>query len=511
MTTIIEDPQRFATTASPPVRHSPWLVLFALGLAQLMLVLDATVVNIALPRAQHALRFSDADRQWVVTAYSLAFGSLLLLGGRLGDIVGRRRIFVIGLVGFATASAIGGLATSFTMLVAARVVQGASGAMLAPAALAGIAAAFTDAHERARAFGVFGAISASGASIGLILGGALTEYLSWRWVMYVNVVIAAIALVAGGALMPAEDGPRRRKAIGSPGAALATGGVFAIVYGFSRAGTGKGVSELLAPLTLGFVVAGAVLVAAFARMQTRVADPMLPPHIVRDRDRLGAYAAMFISAVGVFGVLLFLTYYLQGSLGYSPVRTGLAFLPMALTVIVMGGFVQVALSARVSHRTTLPAGLVLAGIGMALLTRVGAEPHYVSVVLPAILVMGVGLGLVYAPSFNMATTGVAESDVGVASATIHVAQQIGGSIGTALLNSVATSVATTYVLAHMSHGPLAAVQSQAAIHSYTIAFWICAASFALAAVTVAVILRRPARSRAVRPLIPSQAALATYE
>jgi EmrB/QacA subfamily drug resistance transporter len=488
MTTVAEAPHRQLSPEPPRVRRSPWLVLFALGLAQLMLVLDATVVNIALPRAQLALHFSDADRQWVVTAYSLAFGSLLLVGGRLADIIGRRRIFIIGLLGFAAASAIGGLSTSFAMLVAARAAQGAFGAMLAPAALATIAATFTDRAQRAKAFGAFGAISALGGSIGLIVGGTLTEYFNWRWVMYVNVVIAAVAIVGGGALMPQETRPRTRQPIDWPGAALASAGVFAIVYGFSRAGTGHGVSELLAPTTLATVAAGVALLVGFVRRQRSTAHPMLPLHILRNADRRGAYAAMFISAVGVFGVLLFLTYYLQGSLGYSPVRAGLAFLPMALTVIVMGGVVQAALAGRVSYRKMLPVGLLTAGVGMALLTRIGAEPHYVSVVLPAVLVMGVGLGLVFAPSFNMGTAGVADSEAGVASAMIHVAQQIGGSIGTALLNSIATTVATSYVVSRVGQAPLDVVQAQAAIHSYSVVFWICAASFGFAAVVVAALL-----------------------
>jgi EmrB/QacA subfamily drug resistance transporter len=485
------------------VRRSPWLVMFALGLAQLMLVLDATVVNIALPRAQHALGFSDADRQWVVTAYSLAFGSLLLVGGRLADIVGRRRIFVIGLIGFAAASAVGGLATSFAMLVGARAAQGAFGAMLAPAALATVAATFTDPAQRAKAFGAFGAISALGGSIGLIVGGALTEYVSWRWVMYVNVVFAAIALAGGSTLMPRESRPDTRQPIDWRGAVLGSAGVFAIVYGFSRAGTGNGVSELLAPATVASVVVGVALLVGFFRRQQRTTHPMLPLHILRNTDRRGAYAAMFISAVGVFGVLLFLTYYLQGSLGYSPIRAGMAFLPMALAVIVVGGVAQAALAARISYRTMLPIGLLTAGVGMALLTRIGAEPHYTSVVLPAVLVTGVGLGLVFAPSFNMGTAGVAESEAGVASATIHVAQQIGGSIGTALINSFATTVASGYVTAHLASGPLKAVRASAAIHSYNVVFWICAASFLVAAVTVSALLHtRPTRSRAIRIATP---------
>lgn len=498
MTTILE-PQQHVLPGRPdrsarPTR--PWVVLAVLGIAQLMLVLDATVVDIALPRAQAALHFSDADRQWVVTAYSLGFGSLLLLGGRLADMFGRRRMFVVGLGGFAAASALGGMAGNFAVLVSARALQGGFGAMLAPAALSLLTVTFTEPAARARAFGFFGAISAAGGSIGLMLGGALTQYFSWRWVMDVNVVIAAGGLFAAASVLPADRGSRRHRALDVPGVLLGMSGVFAVVYGFSRAANGSSLSAALEPLTLAFVAAGLALLAGFVVVERRTAQPLLPMRIVLDRNRAGAYASMFLSAIGVFGVLLFLTYYLETVLGYTPVGTGLAFLPMAATVALVGGIASGALITRVSARVIMPPGLLLTGIGLAMLTRIGVQPHYTSAVLPATIVTAVGLGLVFAPSFNLGTAGVDESDAGVASATIHVAQQIGGSIGGALLNTVATTAAARYLTTHALSGHPASLQAHAAVHSYAVVFGVCAAALALAAVVVGALLNPSRRASA---------------
>src|SRR5690348_3946003 len=311
--------------AGPAMR---WWILGVVGLAQLMVVLDATIVNIALPSAQRALGFSNADRQWVVTAYSLAFGGLLLLGGRLSDLVGRRRMLIIGLVGFAAASALGGAASSFAVLVIGRGAQGAFGAMLAPAALSTLTVTFTDPAERGRAFGVYGAIAGAGGAVGLLLGGVLTEYLSWRWCLYVNVILAVIAGAGAVRLLPADRrDPGVR--IDWPGTVLVAGGLVAVVYGLSEADTaGWG-----APETIVLLVAGVVLLAAFVLVEQRVAHPLLPLRIILNRFRGGAYLAIGLSAIGVFGVFLFLTYYLQLSLAYSPLKSGLAFLPMVAALV----------------------------------------------------------------------------------------------------------------------------------------------------------------------------------
>ena len=329
--------------AAGPARR--WWILGVVGLAQLMVVLDATIVNIALPSAQHDLGFSNADRQWVVTAYSLAFGGLLLLGGRLSDLVGRRRMLIIGLVGFAAASALGGAATGFGMLVIGRGLQGAFGAMLAPAALSTLTVTFTDPAERGRAFGVYGAIAGAGGAVGLLLGGVLTEYLSWRWCLYVNVVLAVIAVAGAVRLLAAH--PRDPGVhIDWPGTVLVVGGLVAVVYGLAEADTaGWG-----APTTDALLVAGVVLLAAFVLVERRVQYPLLPLRIILNRFRGGAYLAIGLSAIGVFGIFLFLTYYLQLTLAYSPVKSGLAFLPMIAAIVVASTTSSGVLMPRVGPR-----------------------------------------------------------------------------------------------------------------------------------------------------------------
>src|SRR4051794_27987710 len=321
------------TSATLDRRTAPadqrWLVLVVAAVAQLMLVLDATIVNIALPSAQQALGFSNSDRQWVVTAYALSFGSLLLVGGRLGDMFSRKWVFITGLVGFAIASAIGGAAGSFVVLVTARALQGAFGAILAPAALGALVSTFNDPRERGRAFGVFGSVAAGGSAIGLILGGVLTEYLSWRWCLYVNLVFAAIAVA--GALAYIRGGrPAGRPRMDWPGAVLACAGLFAIVFGFSQAET----AGLTAALTLGSLVGGMLLLAGFVVAEQRVPHPLLPLRVIVDRARGGAYVAVGISGMAVFGTFLFLTFYLQVVKGFSPLATGLLFVPMTAAILI---------------------------------------------------------------------------------------------------------------------------------------------------------------------------------
>src|SRR5450432_4329 len=309
--------------AHPANHDRRWWILGVLGIAQLMVILDGTVVNIALPTAQNDLRFSNAERQWIVTAYSLAFGSLLLLGGRIGDMIGRKRALIIGLVGFAGASAIGGASVNFAMLVAARTVQGAFGALLAPSVLALLTTTFTDPNERGQAFGIYGALAGAGGALGLLLGGILTSYASWRWTLYINLVFAAIA-TAGAVLWLKNDKAASRDPLDIPGLLLVTSGLFCLVYGFSHAET----TAWNNPFTIGFLVAGMILLASVALLELRVRHPLLPPRVVLDRTRGGSILAMLLASMGLFGVFLFLTYYLQETLKFSPVKTGLAFLPM---------------------------------------------------------------------------------------------------------------------------------------------------------------------------------------
>jgi MFS family permease len=436
-----------------------WLILGVVCLGQLMVVLDATVVNIALPSAQRDLAFSNADRQWVVTAYSLAFGGLLLLGGRLADLVGRKRMLIIGMLGFAAASALAGAAVSFPMLLAGRAIQGAFGAMLAPAAQSTLTVTFTNPAERGKAFGVFGAIAGAGGAIGLLLGGVLTEYLSWRWCLYVNVVFSVIAVTAAVRLLR-RDRRDPEVHLDPPGTVLVVAGLVGIVYGLSEADT-KGWG---APLTIGLLVSGAVLLVLFVLTERRVAHPLLPLRIILDRFRGGAYLAIGLSAIGLFGIFLFLTYYLEEIVRYSPVATGLAFLPMIVALIAS---------------STTSSGLLLA-------SQLSLATSYAAVILPALLVIGLGLGLVFGCGLNTATYGAAAVDAGVASAMVNTCQQVGGSIGTALLNTIAASALSGYLV---THGHSAAAEAGGAVHSYVVAFWVAAAIFAGSAVVCALVLR----------------------
>jgi EmrB/QacA subfamily drug resistance transporter len=464
-----------------------WLILGVIAIAQLMVVLDATVVNIALPSAQKALQFSDDGRQWIVTAYALAFGSLLLLGGRIGDLFGRKRVFVVGLLGFAGASFLGGLAESFGVLVGARALQGLFGALLAPGALSLLTTTFTEPKERGQAFGVFGAVAVGGAAIGLLLGGILTEYLSWRWCLYVNLVIAIPAALAAQALLHNEV-PAVKPKLDIPGTVTASGGLFAIVYGLANAQTHSWGD----PLTVGMLAAGVALLTGFVAIQRRSANPLLPLRVVLDRDRGGSFLAMLLAGSGMFAVFLFLTYYLQRNLGFSPIKTGLAFLPMTGTIIIAATSASTKLLPKIGPRPLIGAGMLIASAGLVSLTGVGVGTAYASHVLPGLLIMGAGMGLVFSSAMATATFGVEPKDAGVASAMVNTMQQVGGSIGTALLSTLAAS-ATTEALA--GHAATPAALSAAAVHGYTTAFWWAATIFAAGAVLCTALLS--SRSRAV--------------
>ena len=490
-------------------RHR-WLVLGVIALAQLMIVLDATIMNIALPTAQQDLHFTIVDRQWVVTAYALTFGSLLLLGGKLADLLGRKVTFLAGLIGFAAASAVGGAAVNFGMLVAARACQGAFGALLAPSALSLLTVTFSDPRERGKAFGVFGAVAGAGGAVGLLLGGVLTEYLSWRWCLYVNLIFAAIAAAGAVTLLHRQPSPGRPK-LDLPGAALVSGGMFCIVYGFSNAA----LHSWHNPSTWGFLAAGVVLLVLFGWRQTRAPQPLLPPRIVTDRNRGGAYLSMLIAAVGMFGLFLFLTYYLQQTLGFSPVITGVAFLPMVACIMASSITCNIVLMPRTGPRPLVPAGMLLAAGGLALLTRIGVHSSYATAVLPSLLMMGLGLGLVFAPVFNTGTFGVPPTDAGVASATVNTGQQLGGSIGISLLNTIFASAVASYLAAHISpataiHGrPSPQLTGLALIHGYSTAFWCSAAILTCGAIVAGTLLRSGPLTRAGAPLPQPGAAVSS--
>src|SRR6266481_1876033 len=431
-------------------------------------------------------RAAPGDRRWLVLVIvAIAFGSLLLVGGRLGDMYSRKWVLITGLIGFAVASAIGGAAVSFLMLVAARALQGAFGAILAPSALGTLVSTFQDPRERGRAFGVYGSVAAGGGGVGLILGGVLTQYLSWRWTLYVNLVFAAIA-VAGALAYIRSSRPADPPRMDWPGAVLACAGLFFIVFGFSHAET----AGWTATLTLGSLVLGAVLLTAFVAAEQRSSHPLLPLRVILDRTRGGSYAAVGITGIAIFGIFLFLTYYMQQVKGYSPLTTGLLFLPLTAGILVASTLYSVVLLPRAGPRALVTAGMLLSAGAMTYLTQLTVTSSYPGGVLPALLILGLGFGMIFAPAINTATAGVPRQDSGVASALVNTMQQVGGSIGISVLSTIAASATTSYLIAHHT-GPQA--PAIAATHGYTLAFTITAALLGLGAILA--ILTLPSRKR----------------
>jgi len=481
----------------PPAGDGPdpkrWLALAVIAIAQLMVVLDASIVNIALPDAGIDLGISAANIQWVVTAYTLAFGGLLLLGGRIADFIGRKRAFLIGLGGFAVASALGGVAANQELLFAARALQGGFAALLAPAALSLLAVTFTDPKERARAFGVFGAISGGGAALGLILGGVLTEYASWRWTLGVNVPIAIVTALFAIRLVRESraEGDRRYDV---PGVLLSTLGLVSLVYGFSKAAeAGVGWSD---PVTLTLLAAAVVLLVSFVLYERRASHPLLPLRVVLDRNRGGSYLVFLLVGAGLFAIFLFLTFYFQQTLGYSPLESGFAFLPFSGGIILGAGIVSQLLP-RVGPRPLIIGGLLLAALGMLWLTQIGETSSYVTEVLPAELAISLGMASVFVPASSTALVGVQSHDAGIASAVLNTSQQVGGSLGLALLNTFYASAVTGFIADNPNETPGAAF-----VHGYHVAF-IWAAVFLAVALVISVVL-----ISARKDDLPAEAALA---
>jgi len=467
----------FLPTAETEPDPRRWLALAIIAIAQLMVVLDATIVNIALPSAQHSLHISTANRQWVITAYTLAFGGLLLLGGRIADYSGRKRIFIVGLLGFAAASAFGGAAQNGGMLFAARALQGAFGALMAPAALSLISVTFTEPHERAKAFGVYGGIAGGGAAIGLILGGVLTEFASWRWCLLVNVPISVFAAISAQRIV------RESRATGDtsydlPGAFSATAGLAFLVYGFTKASE----AGWSARSTVVCLVLAVVLISAFVVIERRSPAPLLPMRVLLDRNRGGSFLASFLAGVAMFGMFLFLTFYLQITLHYSALKAGFAFLPFSGGIIVAAGIASKVLP-RIGARAPMVGGFAAAVVGLLWLTRIGVHTSYVSHVLPSEIVMSLGFGFIFVPMSSTALIGVSHHDAGVASATLNATQQVGGSLGTALLNTIAATATAGYLSAH---GHTAAEVAKAQVHGYTTGFMVSSALLALAGLAVAI-------------------------
>lgn len=473
------------TTGVPDANR--WKALVFIALAQLMVVLDATIVNIALPSAQQDLGISDGNRQWVVTAYALAFGGLLLFGGRVADLWGRKRAFVIGLAGFAAASALGGAATTGAMMFGARALQGVFGALLAPAALSLLAVMFTDARERAKAFGIYGAIAGGGGAVGFILGGVLTEYLDWRWTFFVNIPFAVIAAAGAYFVIREPEGGRNRSPLDVPGVILSTLGLVSLVYGFTRAESdGWGDS-----VTIGLFVASAVLLLSFVVTEAKVKAPLLPLRVITDRNRGGVYLSLGLAIIAMFGTFLFLTYYLQVVKGYSPIQSGFAFLPMVAGMITGSTQIGTRLMTRVAPRLLMGPGFLVAAAGMFLLAQLEIGSTYASTVLPAMVLLGLGMGTAFMPAMSLATQGVQPRDAGVASAMVNTSQQVGGAIGTALLNTIAASATTSYIKDHIATAATGQqrqlVQLQGMVEGYTSAIWF-AVGILVAAAAIALTL-----------------------
>ncbi|GAA1980439.1 MFS transporter [Catenulispora subtropica] len=470
-----------APPAPPPTRHR--LALAVIVSAQLMTALDATIVNIALPSAQHDLGFDDGQRQWAVTAYTVCFAGLLLFGGRVADVVGRRRAFRLGLTGFALASLLAGLAPTLGVLAAGRALQGAFAALITPSVLSLLAVTFTEPRERARAFAVYGAVASSGAAAGLLLGGVITQYSDWRWCLFVNVALAGVLLAAGRRALP-DPPPAGGSGLDAGSALLATGGLAAVVLGCGQAARHGWSSAIVA----GSLAGGVILLAAFALRQTRVRDPLLPLRILADRDRVGACLAVGTAVVGAFGMFLMLTYHLQVVLHYSPARAGAAVLPMALANAVSGYQLGNRLMPRVPARVLIAAGLLVAASGLLLITRLTPDSGYLTPILPAELLVGAGMGTLFPPAFQLAIRGATQRDAGVTSAVVNAATQVGGSVGTAVLNSLAVSATAAFLTAH-APGPSA--HQAALVHGYATAIAWAAGLLTAAAAATFFLIRAP--------------------
>ena len=482
--------------------YHPALALTVIAASQLMVVLDGTIVNIALPQMQHALGFSTSNLSWVLNAYTLTFGGLLLLGGRAGDILGRRRVFISGILIFTLASFLGGLATSATWLLAARALQGVGAAIAAPTALSLITTNFAEGEERNRAFGVFSAVAVSGAAIGLIAGGMLTSWLSWRWVLFVNVPIGV--LLATLAPMYITESERQPGRFDLGGAFTSTAGMTALVYGFIRAAQ-EGWSD---PGTVGSFAAAVVLLALFLSIETRIRQPITPLHMFRERNRAGSYVIMLALAAALFGQFFFLTLFVQDVLGYSPLRAGIAFLPITGAIILTSQIAARSLP-RVGPRRLMTTGALLAATGLAWLSQVSVDSGYLDGILGPMLLFGLGMGLLFVPLTIVAVSGVAPHEAGAASSLLNVTQQVGGSLGLSILVTVfgtaSRNEAASQVAQLLGNGPAdlaaqfrqtgqlpATIAHQVLAHGISTAFQL-AVVFAALALAVAVVVIRPER------------------
>jgi len=433
------------------------LALFVIATAQLMVVLDSAIVNVALPHIQSALGFTGSGLEWVVTAYAVTFGGLLLLGGRSGDLLGRRKIFIAGLLLFSVASLLGGFATSQAWLLAARAVQGVGGAMIAPTALALITTTFPEGSQRNRAMGVYAAMSGGGAAVGLVAGGLLTTYLSWRWVMFVNVPIGIITAILAGYVL--TESTRRRGRFDLPGAITSTAGVALLVYGLSNASTDQhGVSHWTDGRVVVSLAAAVLLLVGFAFIEWRSSHALMPLRILENRSRTGAYLVMLCLATAMFGVFFFLTIFVQEVLGYSALRSGLAFLPLAGGIVLMSGIVSQVIG-RIGARPLMVAGTAIAAVGFYWFSHLTVHSQYVSGLLGPMLVTSLGFGLLFVPLSLVALNKVRGEDSGVASSLLNTGQQVGGAIGLAALGTVTWTTVSDNVKHQVAQAAAAAGRS----------------------------------------------------
>ena len=465
-------------------RTNPWLVLALVCVAQFMVILDATIVNVALPSIQTDLGMSEADLQWVVNSYTLIFGGFLLLGGRAGDLIGRKRLFLAGIVIFTVASLLNGLATSSEWLILARGLQGLGAALVSPAALSIVTTTFAEGRERVKAMSVWSAIAAGGGAVGLLLGGVLTEVFSWPWIFFVNLPIGVAAFLLSLRYVPESKDEHAHKSFDLAGAVTVTAGLVALVYGIVRAESAGWTSAS----TLGFGGLALVLLTAFVLIERRSAEPLVRLSVFAVRTIRAANVVMLFVASGLFAMFYFNSLYVQRVLDYSPIQAGLAFLPMTAGIVVGAGLSQ-ALTKRIDLRTIGTIGLSLGTVGMLLLLRLGVGGSYVGDLLPALILLSIGVGLTFVPVTLIATSRVEPGDAGLASGLLNTSQQVGGALGLAILSTFAVNRTTT-VLSGVAGAPSPAEQAAALVDGFRIAFAGGAAFMAAGAILLLVMLRR---------------------
>jgi EmrB/QacA subfamily drug resistance transporter len=467
-----------------PKRVNPWLVLVVVGIAQFMVILDNTIVNVALPSIQRGLHFSPASLQWIVNAYTLAFGGFLMLGGRAADLVGRRRLFLVGIVLFSAASLMNGLAGSAGILVAGRAVQGLGGALVTPAALSVLTTTFAEGRERTAALGVWSAIAVGGGAVGLLLGGVLTSLLSWQWIFFVNVPVGVVAIALALRFVPESRIENARGGVDILGAVSVTGGLVLLVYALVNAQTAGWVSVE----TLGLMALAVALLAGFVILEGRLRHPLIRLGIFRMRSITGANASMLLIAGGLFAMFFFASIYVQEVLGYSALRAGLAFLPVTLGIIAGAGLSNL-LIRRVGVRAVGISGMSIAAVGLLVLSRIPVHGTYLGDLLPGLMIMAFGMGLTFVPITLIATTNVAAEDAGLASGLLNTAQQLGGAIGLAVLSTLAANT-TANTLSALGHAPTPADGVSALVSGFHVAFIVGAGLMLSAAVILAATVRK---------------------